>query len=425
MKHPRPQERPDGLLHLLTCSTCRNQAVGRLLDEGSAPDTDDTREEVYAGAFARMAREAPELIERARKRREEVEALAAKLMGAPPGRRSRMLQGARFRNPGLLDWLLEVSHARQLSDPGQAAHLARLAARLASLLRGDPEAMAALPRAFCLAANASRLDGRQAAAEASIARASLFLADPAERAFYSRTLAVLRWEQGRTDEARALLQHASHLYAIEGLDREAALCWTLLGLHLLETGEPGDALPLLARGWAGMERDLQTLLALRGGLALAVCLAKVDQRDRANGVLREVWPLYSGVKDAAEMVRIYAWEGRALAALGQTEEAIHLLDSVRQKLLREPALAEAALTALDLAHLLAANGRTAGIEPLAADLETRFPDTPIRAIATEGLRTLAATQTGTSLAETAYAVEVTLRRAFRSCGERMWPLPVA
>jgi len=423
MSHPGPEDAPDDLLHLLTCPTCRTQAIGRLLDERPAPDADDTREEIYAGAFARMAREAPELIERARRRREEMEALAAELMGAPPGRRSRMLQRTRFRKPELLDWLLEVSHARQLSDPGQAAHLARLAARLATLLRGDPEAMAALPRAFCLAANASRLEGRRAAADAALIRASLFLTDPAERAFYCRTLAVLRWEQGRADEARALLQHAAQLYTGEGLAHEAALCWTLQGLHLLEIGESGDALPLLVRGWAGVERDLQPLLALRGGLALAVCLAKVDQRDRASGVLREVWPLYSRVKDAAEMVRVYAWEGRALAVLGDTEEAMHLLDSVRHKLLNEPALAETTLTALDLARLLAANGRAAEIEPLAADLEAHFPETAVRAIATEGLRSLAAASG--ALEETGYAIEITLRRAFRICGERMRPLPVA
>jgi tetratricopeptide (TPR) repeat protein len=423
MKPPRPEEAPADLLHLLTCPTCRSHAIGRLLGEGSTPDADDTQEEIYAGAFARMARETPELIERARRRREAVEALAAELMEAPPGRRSRRLQAARFRNPELLDWLLEVSHARQLSDPAQAAHLARLAARLAALLRGDPEAMAALPRAFCLAANASRLDGRRAAADAALVRASLFLPDPAERAFHCRTLAVLRWEQGRADEARALLQHATHLYTTEELDRDAALCWTLLGLHLLETGEPGDALPLLARGWSGMERDLQPLLALRGGLALAACLAKVDQRDRASGVLREAWPLYSKVKDAAEMVRVYAWEGRALAALGQAEEAMHLLDSVRRKLLDEPALAEATLTTLDLALLLAANSRSAEIDSLVADLEARFPGTALRKVALEGLRALTH-QTHGTLAEAGYAIEVTLRRAFRICGERMRPLPV-
>lgn len=423
MRHPWPEGAPADLLHLLTCPTCRSQAIGRLLDEDSSPEADDTQEDVYAGAFARMARETPELIAQARKQREAVEALAAELMEAPPGRRSRMLQGGRFRNPELLDWLLEVSHARQLSDPGQAAHLARLAARLASLLRGDPEALAALPRAFCLAANASRLDGRRAAADAALVRAGFFLSDPAERALHCRTLAVLRWEQGRADEARALLQHASHLYTSEGLDRDAALCSTLSGLHLLETGEAGDALPLLARGWSGMERDQQPLLALRGGLALTVCLARVDQRDRASGVLREAWPLYSAVRDAVEMVRVYAWEGRALAALGQAEEAQHLLDSVRRKLLDEPALAEATLTSLDLAHLLAANGKAAEIEPLTADLETRFPPTPLRAVALEGLRTLTL-RTGSTLAETGYAIEVTLRRAFRICGERIRPLPV-
>ena len=237
---------------------------------------------------------------------------------------------------------------------------------------------------------------------------------------------MLRWEQGRADEARALLQHAAQLYAGEGLDPEAALCWTLQGLHFLEIGESGDALPRLARGGPGWSATCSRLVALRGGLALAVCLAKVDQRDRASGVLREVWPLYSRVKDAAEMVRVYAWEGRALAVLGDTEEAMHLLDSVRRKLLNEPALAEATLTTLDLARLLAANGRTAEIDPLIADLKAGFPETAVRAVATEGLRSIVtAGRPGGTLAETGDAIEVTLRRAFRICGERIRPLPVA
>jgi len=416
------------LLHLLTCPTCRSLVIGRLLDECTAPDPDDTKPDLYAGMWSRLEERTPELIEEVRLRRERIERLFEELMQAPAARRLGLVQQAKFRSLDFLERLLEESHAGQLADPARASELARLAARLAGLFGvGDEEAAAALPRAYCLGGNARRLEFRPQAAEALFAKAARCLSGRAERAFYCRALALLRWEQGRADEAEALLQHAACLYAWDGMDREVGTCLTLLGLVLHEEGGQGDALPLLARGWAEMDRNSRPLVSLRGALALAACLAQADQRERARGVMREAWHFFAAVTDSQEMVRVYWREGRALARLGAREEALNVLESVRRQLIEEPSPAEAALVSLDLALTLAEGGQAEEIEALAETLHSSFSPVAVMPLAAENLRALAVlARCGEhGLHKAAHRTAINLRRMFRSHGLRIKPLPFA
>jgi tetratricopeptide (TPR) repeat protein len=420
---------PTGLLHLLTCATCRSWAIRRLLDrQRAAAQEEETQDELYAGAWERLEEHTPELIEETRRRAETEERLFAELMQAPPGRRLALVRQVRFRSLDLLERLLEESHAGQLAEPARAAELARLAARLAGLFgEGDEEAAAALPRAYSLGANARRLEGRLRAADTLLAKAAPFLTGRIERAFYCRTLALLRWEQGRADEAQALLQHAMRLYGLDGMDHEVGACMTILGLMLLEEEGRGDPLDLLARGWVEMDRDLRPHLALRGGLALAASLAQRDEEERARGVLKESWRLFSQVTDPAEMLRVYAWEGRVLARLGEREEAMNVLESVRRQLLAKPSPAEAALVSLDLALVLAERGKAEEIEPLAEALWSSFPEMSVMLVAAQHLSAVAilAREGEPRLREAIFKTAFNLRRMFRACGLRIKPLPFA
>jgi tetratricopeptide (TPR) repeat protein len=389
-----------------------------------APQDEDTRDESYAGIWRRLKDRSPELIGRARQRREEVERLYGELMREEPARQLQIVREPRFHSLDLLDELLEQSHDRQLANPAEAAQLARLALRLGiACQRQRAETVPVLARAFCLGANALRLDSRLAAADALAARGSLFPGDPLERALFCRTLAVLRWEQARTDEAEALLEHAVRLAVRDGLESDAALCRLLLGLVHLETGD-GDPLPALSSAWLEVDREAHPLAALRGGLALAAVQARTGRGGRARQILREAWALYARVTEPREMHRVFWWEGRALAALGDHEEALNLLESVRRHLLTEPSPAEAALVSIDLARGMAASQRAegaAGIEGLAGELEAAFPEVPVLSLAAEGIRSLARES---ALGDAGAAVEITLWRAFRACGLGVRPFPV-
>lgn len=393
------------------------------------PEDEDTRDESYAGIWRRLKERSPELIGRAKQRREDVDRLYGELMREEPSRQLQIVREPRFHSLDLLDELLERSHACQLANPAEAGQLARLALRLGiACQRERAETVTILARAFCLGANALRLDSRLAAAEALAARGSLFPGDaPLERALFCRTLAVLRWEQARTEEAQALLEHAVRLAVREGRESDAALGRLLLGLVYLETGD-GDALPALSSAWLEVDREAHPLAALRGGLALAAVQARTGRVGRARQILREAWGLYARVTEPREMHRVFWWEGRTLAALGDHEEALNLLESVRRHLLAEPSPAEAALVSVDLARAMAASHRAegaagaAGIEELAGELEAAFPEVPVLALAAEGIRSLARES---ALPDAASAVEITLWRAFRACGLGMRPFPVA
>src|SRR6185295_13810691 len=210
-----------------------------------------------------------------------------------------------------------------------------------------------------------------------------------------------------------------------GLDRDAGACLLLLGLVLLEEAREGEALALLAHGWNEMDRDTRPLLALRGGLALAASLAQTGDEERARRVLKQSWQLFAEVSEPAEMLRVYAWEGRVLARLGDRGEALHVLESVRRQLLAEPSPAEAALVSLDLALVLAESCRAEEIEALAEELRSSFPEIPAMLRAAHHLSAVGilAREGEPRLREAAFKTAITLRRMFRACGLRFKPLP--
>lgn len=370
----------------------------------------------------------PEKVAERNRRRKVAGDLFAELTGAPPARQAGLLRQARFQNLDLLELLLESSQDALPADPARAEDLSHLAARLAAVLsEEEPEAVAALPRAFALGANARRLRQDLTGADVMLARAAPFLEFAGERALYSRIAALVRWEQGRADEADALLRNAVRLFGEEGLPPEEACCWGLLGLLQMEQRGLGDPLPALLDGWAEMSRELRPALALRVVLSAAVCLAERGQRDRARMKLREAWRLLSQVGDPRELLRASWLEARALGRLGDREEALQMLESVRLRLFLEPSPAEAALVSIDLGLVLAESGRATEIESLAEALRKSFPEEAPLIVATGGLLRFAelALDAEPGLPALARHAIATMLRTFRVARLSLQPLPFA
>jgi tetratricopeptide (TPR) repeat protein len=390
-------------------------------------DEDETQDGPYDEIWRNLELSPEQVAERDRRRKEAGD-LLAELTSAPPARQAGLLRQARFQSLDLLDLLLESGQDVQLADPARAEERSHLAARLAATLSEDePEAVAALPRAFCLGANARRLRQDVVGADAMLAKAAPFVEFPGERALYSRIAALVRWEQGRADEADALLRNAIRLFAEEGLVAEEACCRGLLGLLQMEHRGLGDPLPALLDGWVEMSRELRPALALRMALSAAVCLAERGQMDRARIKLREAWRLLSAVGDARELLRASWLEGRALGRLGDREEALQMLESVRLRLFLEPSPAEAALVSLDLGLVLAELGRAARIEALAEALRKSFPDEAPLIVATGGLLRFAelALDAEPGLPALARHALETMLRTFRVARLSLQPIPFA
>jgi tetratricopeptide (TPR) repeat protein len=391
------------------------------------PDDEETLDEPYSEIWRHLDLSPERIVERER-RREAAGKLFAELAGAPLDAQAALLRQERFQNLDLLDLLLEESQDSQPADPPRAEDMAHLAARLASTLADEePEAVAALPRAFCLGANARRLGGEVEGADAMLAKAAPFVEFSGERAVYCRVAALVRWEQGRIDEAEALLRHAARLFAAEGLGGDEASCRGLLGLLQME--EPGldDPLPALLEGWSETGRGLRPGVALRVGLSAALCQAERGRPEQARSTLRESWRLLAEISDPRETTRAFWLEARVLGRLGESLEALQILESVRQKLFTEPSPAEAALASIDLGLLLAESGRAGEIEILAEALRTSFPGEAMLIVSAGGLLrfaelALAGEPDPRLMARHAAA---TMRRTFRVARLSLQPMPFA
>jgi len=390
-------------------------------------DDDETRDELYDPIWQRLDL-SPEKVAEQDRRRQAAGRLFAELTGVAPARQAEILRQERFQDLDLLDLLLESSQEAQPADPARSEDLALLAARLAAdLSEEEPEAAAALPRVFCLGANARRLRQDVTGADAMLAKAAPFVELSGERALYCRIAGLVRWEQGRVDEADALLRHAVRLFAEEGLVAEEACALGLLGLLQMEQRGLGDPLPALLDGWVEMSREHRPAVALRVVLSSALCLAERGQTDRARMKLREAWRLLPQVTGSRELLRASWLEARVLGRLGQREEALQMLESVRTRLFLEPSPAEAALVSIDLGLVLAESGRAGEIESLAESLRKSFPDEAPLIVATGGLLRFAelALDAEPGLPSLARHAQATMVRTFRVARLSLQPLPFA
>ncbi|MFL6202014.1 MAG: hypothetical protein ACJ76J_22805 [Thermoanaerobaculia bacterium] len=404
---------PDGrklLVHLLTCNDCRQAIVPNLLNEqvpALIPGPEEWSDAPAEPAAEESAEPAAEL---------------AELLGRLPEERARALAEERFHKTSLLELLLRSSREGQLDNPELAEHLASLASQLAGLIpeipKGEKQA-AYLTRATVLEANARRLAGNLMEADRPFAHSLFYSAPPGEQAIFQRALALIRWEQGRYDEAASLFAQASRLFADTRLLAEEGATLILLGLFEAERGIPQLASYHLISGLAVVDRRQRPSLFVRGGLALALSLAEQGGKPLAVELLNRLRNLYPCVQDPAETIRLYWLEGRLRARLGDVAQARELLVSVRKKYLTRLQLHETVLATLDLAAVPArqsAEGRRRIDE-----LEERFAGGQGLGEIVKTLRQLSATPLQATLPTEAEPLRTLLLRH----GHHAQPLPFA
>ncbi len=411
------------LLHLLTCPVCRDLAVVELFEERTGGIVGPYPSPCEVVTFPR------DLLERLAKRDQEVEALAVELLALDHEIQLQTArQETRFHRLDLIALLLETSLTRVPREPKGAEEIALLAVAIVHCLDGQEEGrvLAMLEtRAWCLVGSSRRLRG-DAGAEQAFDKAALFLACPFEssdRGRFCRALAVLRWEQGRLEEAAALLRHGAESFAMLGLVEEEGICLALLGLLYCEQGDTGTALSPLQRARLVIDPARLGWLALRSGLALAFSWADLGQGGRARRTSQESLRLRELVKHPAELLVSFWMEARVGTRLG-TPEARELLESVRRKLAAADLFPETALSSFDLALLLARSKESAGIDRLVEEVETTFAGREGLAATRKALLRLRHEAEGeTDLRTLEVELALFLRRSFRFHGYRVEPLP--
>jgi hypothetical protein len=364
-------------------------------------------------------------------RRQEAEDLLAILMELPEDERHNQSEQSRLQDPLLFELLVEEGHARLLDDPCGAGQRVSLAIRLVELLnetgalsreiRGE-----GVSRALCLAGTAGRLSGDDSQAEAAFERAAFRArtVSAAGRGFFCRALGLLRWDQGRSDEALALLEYSQRQFAQDQDLSEEAACQALVGLHHVEEGHLRRAMEFLRPSCRDVGICGRPWLAAQGWLGLAFCLANARQVEESRAARRMAWRYLEGVPEGSR-VWLHWLEGRGAVLTGDIEDGAALLEAARSELIARHWLPEATLATIDVGLLRVAAERGNEIEALIEEITAAFMGTPGLNLALGMLRDIA----DTALLRFPENCNVwrhlipALRVAFRRQGVRLRPVP--
>jgi len=309
----------------------------------------------------------------------EVRQLMNELLGAAPRRRPELAREERFRSLALAELLIGESERFEESSPAKVEELAELARMMVEELAEEPRILA---RSYSLQGNARRMAGDRQGAEACFRKAAAVVSgteDAIERGFYLQRLAGLREEQGRLEEAAALLWHAVGLFRGRRAAQAEGACLCRLGFLALRENDAERASRLFGQARVLLSPELSPdcprVLAARCSLGMALCLAALGREGAALRLREE--SRKSGVDDVVpdprSLLELDWLEGRLALALEEHQEAAGRLSSVRRRLFIQRRLLDAALCSLDLARAFVAMDQEPRIRDLIDDLRRAFP----------------------------------------------------
>lgn len=133
-----------------------------------------------------------------------IDILVDELLSLPRSvRRDRIKTNPRFHSLRVARRLTELSAAALPERPEDSEHLGETALDVLDHLLAHERIGPEAARVSCFIGNACRLKGDFERAEAALNSAALLVPEAADSALHLRTFALLRWDQGRCDEAVA------------------------------------------------------------------------------------------------------------------------------------------------------------------------------------------------------------------------------
>ncbi len=321
-----------------------------------------------------------------RKRKQEKAAAAhrdatelwAKLKTVPREEwRDQVLTFPEYRRWALAVKVCHESERAAAHSAKEALELARLALFMAEHFQGDTRFGAAL-QAYCwiYIANARRVGNDFDGADADFARAADFWkvgANPDGLLPTWRMLereAALRREQHQFPEALSLLDRAVAAHRSDAL---ATARLRLVRANILQQmGDFEGALTALAEAAPAIERmgDEPLIFALR--FNTCINLFYVERYEEAARRLPAVRALAEQQRKLLDLTRVLWLEAKAMAGLGQKQEAMARLEQVQGTFTAEELPYDAALSGLDLAMLWLEAGRSKEVRQLANAMQWIF-----------------------------------------------------
>jgi tetratricopeptide (TPR) repeat protein len=371
--------------------------------EAAGSSQDLAYDAVLDRVFARITVQEATIAEARRRAR----GLFEELVGHPPARQHLLIHNsARFRDRMLCENLLAASFDESFRDPARAQQLARLAVmvveRLAAAVGAVPEVLhlserlpllpltppTPLPTELDLLAglrakvwaqlgNTLRIASDLAAAAEAFGSAEAVLAanprlSPFDEARVLDLKASLCRDLRQFSEAERLLDRVIAIYRRCGQSNLMGNALSQKALVLRETGDARRSMALLRRALELLDphEDPRAVLHARHNLILA--LVASDRPREAFALLFHTRPLYLKMGDRMTLLRLRWLEGLVAQGLRRLEQAEAAFREVRDAYVEAGIAYDAALVSLDLAAVLAEQGRTADLRQHAQEMLAVF-----------------------------------------------------
>ncbi len=285
-----------------------------------------------------------------------------------------------FQTWGFCQFLLKKSLDAAFEDPARSVNYADLAVKISQYLDDayDPHWVLDLrAKASAYLGNARRVLGELRSAESAFRDAQGFLAESMTgnnqvEAEVIELKATLKRDLRSFTEALALLDRAYALH--EEADDIPKMGRTLISKAkvLEESGDLQGAIELLPRALNLVDADQDPRLLVYGRYNLILCLTTAGRHEEAADLLPAVRELFARIAKPLDVVRLRWTEGRIAQGLGDLVLAEAAFREVQQEFFNRNMGYDAALVSLDLAVLLANEGRTQELKKLAAELMPVF-----------------------------------------------------
>jgi tetratricopeptide (TPR) repeat protein len=274
--------------------------------------------------------------------------------------------------PIFLDHVRRTALAALPQQPDLAEVLSFLAVQQSQASADVEEARRHLIAAYCLLASIRRLQRNPAEADDLLTRGSFLLGSFEDQALFLRTLAVLRWEQGRAEEAHALLARAVLLKR----SPETARIQLLLGLlHVVEGVAVPRPLAMLRYATRSIDAAHEPFPSLLARLGLAYAAAQRGDLTAARAerqVAQGLFPLLTDDKAAA----FAGWLDTRVSLYTAPEGGLERLRFSRLDLVERGLPLAATLATIDAVLFLAAARQPHLIGPFLADAPLPLPLPP-------------------------------------------------
>lgn len=260
--------------------------------------------------------------------------------------------------------ILDRCQTLRYDDPARMVELARFAAffadRLDPRLYGVRRVTDLRCRGWAELANAYRVADRLHEAEEALEiAAECHAGGTADELLGARLLEIqasLDADRRNFPEALKALDHVHAVHLRQGDVHLAGRALLKKGLYTIYDGEPEQAIRLLEKGLAMVDRERDPGLVLGAVQNLALSLMSCERLEEAQALLRRIRSWDGGGR--VGRLRLRWMEGQIDAGLGQLDRAEQLLDEVRHGFEELDLRYKAALASLELAHVLVRQGRT-------------------------------------------------------------------